>query len=193
MHEAHEHPPRHERRLPFDHRLEEGRCRVVGRGTLRVVTRDGIIEERGEQASVRQCRRVLKRAYADVAGRNTGQDRAGQRHRPQHLLASGGDGEAAGGGNPQGVHPFADDVLAEHRAQGRASIAAAGVGGAARTLELDVEAAAVRRELFAHKDCPAVAEVCEIAELVAGICLGDRCGSRRKLIAGKHRGALVPQ
>jgi hypothetical protein len=77
----------------------------------------------------------------------------------EHRLARGRHGEATGRGNAEGVHPFADEVFTEHRPEGGPAVAIAGVAGAAGALELDVEPAAVGRELLAEEDRPAVTEV----------------------------------
>jgi pyridinium-3,5-biscarboxylic acid mononucleotide sulfurtransferase len=58
-------------------------------------------------------------------------------------LAGGDHGERPGGGDAEGVHRLADEVLAQHRTDGGLAVAAAGERRAARALEVEVAAAAV--------------------------------------------------
>jgi hypothetical protein len=76
------------------------------------------------------------------------------------------------------MHGFADQHLAQHRPDGRLAVAVAREGRAPRALEGEVAAAAVAVDELADQQCPAVAELRrEVAELVAGIGLGDGRGA----------------
>ena len=193
VHEAHQHPAGHERRLPLDDPREE-RDRWIGRlRGRRIVSRDRVVEQRGEQAVVLHGRRELKRAHPDVARGHASEYSTGQRSVSQHEFAGRGHGEAPGRGNAEGMHAFAHDVFAEHRPDRGAAVAAAGVAGAARALELNVVPPAVRPDLLTEQNGPAVAEVRKVTELVAGIGLRDRLGPGRDFVAGKDAGSMIAQ
>src|SRR5205085_970855 len=83
---------------------------------------------------------------------------AGQRHLAKDGFAGGGHGQTARGGNAQGVHGFADDVFAEHRPEGGATITATRVRRRSWAFELDVEAFATRRDLFAEQNGAAISK-----------------------------------
>ena len=83
----------------------------------------------------------------------------------------------------------AGDVFAEDGANGGFAIAAAGEGGAAGTLQLNVAAAAVDVDDFTEENGAAVAELGnEVAELVAGIGLGENVGAFGGPVAGEGFG-----
>ena len=130
-------------------------------------------------------RGILKRANADMTGRNPGKDRSGQGGGAQDPFAGGDHSEAAGGGDPQGMHPLADTILAQHRAERRAAVTAARVAGAPRAFELDINASGVGRDVLAKENGPAISEIGEVAKLVAGVGLGNRFRARRQCVAGK--------
>ena len=110
---------------------------------------------------------------------------------PVDRLAGGDDREAPRGGDAEGGHGLADDVLAEHRPEGGQPVAAAGEPRPPRPLELDVDEPAGRRPVLAQQDGAAVAEHGEAAELVPGVGLGDRPGAGRQVLAGEQgRGGL---
>jgi hypothetical protein len=81
------------------------------------------------------------------------------------------------------VHGLADDVLAEHRPEGGAAVAAAGEPRPPGPLELDIDEPAGRRPVLAQQDRAAVAEHGEAAVLVPGIRLRDRPGADRQGLA----------
>ena len=78
-------------------------------------------------------------------------------------------------------------ALLNHRLQAGT---AAGEAGGAGAFELDVPAAAVGVDLFTEENGAAVAEDGEVAELVAGVGLGERAGSGREGIAGEDGGSF---
>ncbi len=73
-----------------------------------------------------------------------GNDGAGLRLFAVDGIACGDGGERAGRGNAERMHGFRDDILAHHRAKGRAAIAIAGEAGGAGALQLDIDMAAIR-------------------------------------------------
>jgi hypothetical protein len=83
-----------------------------------------------------------------VARRHAHEHGAGQDILSENGLAGHRDGETARRGHAEGVHCFADEILAEHRPLGGPAVAAAGIRGSPRPLELDVEPPAIRRELL---------------------------------------------
>src|SRR6185436_7471374 len=92
--------------------------------------------------------------------------------------------------NAERVHRLADDVFAQHRPDRGAPVAAGGERRPARSLQLDVDAVAGRGDLLAEEDRAAVAERGEVAELVAGVGLGDGRGALREGVAAENRGAV---
>ena len=113
----------------------------------------------------------------------------GQRLLTVHRLAGGDHGQAARRGDAQRVHGLADHQLAQHRAERRAAVAAAGIRRRSRAFELHVHAAAVRGDLLAEQDGAAVAEAGEVAELMAGVGLRQRLRAVGQGVAGEDGGA----
>ena len=82
------------------------------------------------------------------------------------------------------MHRLADQIFPQHRTERGASIAAARKRSAPRALQLNVPPPAVAVDHFAQKQRPPVAKLWhEMAELVAGIGLGQRCRSLGCFIA----------
>ena len=154
---------------------------------------DGVIEQRRKQPRLADGGRILKRAHADMARRHAGEHCPGQRRLPPDPFTRGGHRKTPRGRDPQRVHRLADDVFPQHWALRGAAIAAARVSCPAPALEMQIDATAVRREMLAEEDRPTVAEIREVAELVAGIGLGDRIGPGRKLVADEHGCACGPK
>lgn len=121
-----------------------------------------------------------------MASCHAGQDSARESGFPGHRLARGDHRQAARRGDAQAVHSLADDVFPEHGPQCGAPVTAAGERSPARTLELDVEAFALRRDVFAQQNRPAVPEHGEVAELVPGVGLGNGQRAPGGEVAGKH-------
>ena len=110
-----------------------------------------------------------------MARRHPHQDRAGQRPLALDAAASGDDRQRAGGRDVQGVHGLGDQVLAQHRTERGEAVAAAGEGGRARTLEVDVAEIPVAIGDLAEEQRAAVTEDGhELPELVARIRLRYR-------------------
>ena len=87
-----------------------------------------------------------------------GQHRAGQRGVPVHGPPGRDDGQRTRGGNAEGVHRLADDVLAEHRADRSEAVAAARERRTSGALEVQVEDAAGAVDQLAHQQRAPVAE-----------------------------------
>src|SRR3546814_5706960 len=112
----------------------------------------------------------LKCADADVAARDPRQHRTGMRAFALHAIARGNRRERTRRRNPHRRHRFGDKELAQHGADRRFSVAVARKGSRPRSLELDVEAPAVRRDDFAEQPRAPVATMWrEMAELMPGI------------------------
>ena len=111
-------------------------------------------------------------------------------------FAGGNSGQRPRGGNSQRGHGFADNVFAEHRAEGGFAIAAARERRAPGALQLQIVTRAIRADDFTEKEGAAVAELgYESTELVAGIGLGNRLGALGNRVAREHRdsvGGLQP-
>ena len=82
------------------------------------------------------------------------------------------------------MHRFAHEVLAQHRADRGATVAATRERGATRTLQADVEPPPPRIDDFAEQHCPSVSEAwIERTELVPGVRLSDRVRTWQQLVA----------
>ncbi len=151
---------------------------------------DGVIGELLELGGFAAGGEELKRADTDMAGGDAGEHGAGKRGFPVDGFAGGGDGERARGGHAERVHGFAQDVFAEDGAERGFTITAAGERGAAGAFELDVAALANGIDHFAEQDGAAVAELRdEVAELVAGVGLGQGLGAGGSVVSGEDLGA----
>jgi hypothetical protein len=116
------------------------------------------------------------------------QDRAGQRLLAHDELPGRRDGQRARGGDAERCRRLADEVFAQHRTEGGASVAAARERRASGTLELDVASSPVRADDLAEKDRPPVAELRdEPAELMAGIRERERLRACRNIVADENR------
>ncbi len=114
VHEADQHPARHELGLGGHDRLEEGEVRLLGVCRPGVVAGDGVVGQAAQEVHVARRGGVLEAADAQVAARDPGQHRAGQQDLALDLRAGGDDPEGAGGRDPEGVHRHAHHVLAQH-------------------------------------------------------------------------------
>ena len=186
--EADAHPLGDERGLALDGFHQKRDDRLLGLRALGEVPAQGVIGEEAQGGGIAEGGEILEGADADVAGGDAGEDGPGEGLLAEDGFAGGGDGEAAGGGDAEGLHGFADEVFAQHRAEGGAAIAAARVGRGAGAFELDVEPRAGRCEVFAEQDGAAVAEPGEVAVLVAGVGLGEGRGAGGKLVAREKSG-----
>ena len=140
--------------------------------------RDDVISEAPDRIQIPARREELEGADTDVARRDAGQYRAGQRRLAPNRLAGRHSGERSGRRNPERRHRLADDVFAQDRPERGASIAPPGKRRWARPLELDVAAHAVAIDHLAKKNGTAVTELrYEGPELVAGISHGERLAS----------------
>ncbi len=174
------HPARHQRRLPRDHLRQQRAIGVRISGDLRIMPRDHVIRERADRIAIVARGKELEGADPDMAGRDTGQDRAWQQRLAPDDLAGQDRGERARGRDAQGGHRLADDILPEHGTERRAAVAAPGERGGARALQLQVAALAVAVDHFTEQDSAAVAELRhEIAELMPRIGGGDGIGAGR--------------
>ena len=125
-------------------------------------------------------------ADAQVRRGHAGQNGAGQGDLALDAVAGEGRGQGARGGDAQGVHRLGDDEFAQHGAKGGAAIAIAGIGGAARALELNVAAlAGAVDDLAQQQRAPVPKGGREAAELVPGIGLGQGLGPVGQGIACK--------
>jgi hypothetical protein len=178
MNEADEQPLRYKGCLARDHQVEEGAVPVRGVNRLRVMPRDDVISEAPDRIQIPAPREELEGADPDVARRNAGQYRAGQRRLAPNRLAGRHSGKRSGRWNPQRRHRLADDVFAQDRPERRASVAPPGKRRWARPLELDVAAHAVAIDHLAEKNSTSVTELrYESPKLVAPISHGKRLAS----------------
>jgi hypothetical protein len=179
--EADEHPPRHERRLRGDDRLEQRERRRLGVRGRRVVARDRVVDQAAQQAGVAGRPGVLEAPDAQVAAGHASEHRPGQHRLAPDPATGRDDGQRPRRRDAQRVHRLAHDVLAQHRPDRRQPVPAAREGRASRALEVQVAARAVRRRELAEQQRPAVPEPrVEAAELVTGVRLRDRP------LAGQH-------
>ena len=117
---------------------------------------------------------VLEGPHPQMACGDAREDGAGQDSLAADRLAGGHDGQGAGRRDAERVHRLADEVLAEHRADCRPTVAPARERRTPRALEVDVAPAPVDVKDLAEEQRPPVAEPRRpAAELVAGVALGD--------------------
>ena len=110
---------------------------------------------------------------------------------PRHLFPGAHRGKGTGGGYPQDMHGLADDVLAQNRTKGRATISPAGVGCPTCSLQLDVVAMPSAVNHFAQQDGAPIAQLRVVAaELVSGIHAGQRFGALGHGVTRHHLDAL---
>jgi len=129
----------------------------------------------------------LEGADADMAGGDAGQHGAGLGAVAAHHVAGRHDGQRTRRRNAQGVHRLADQVLAQGRTECAFAVAIARKRRAAGTFERDVAALAVAVDHLAEQQGPPVAELRrELAELVAGVGLGDWLRSLRNAAPGQR-------
>ncbi len=183
MDEAHAQPRRHQPRLRRDHRVEETE-RALG---LRVMPRDHMGGQRLQRFHIPARREILERAHTDMARRDPGQHRAGQRALAQHRLAGGHCRQGPRRGNAQRMHRLRDQILSQHRPQPGPPVAHPRIGRRARALQLDVPPHAVPIHHLAQKQRPPVAQLRRpAAELVPGIDLRKRVGALGHTVPGQH-------
>ena len=116
---------------------------------------------------------------------------APSQHRlPIDRLARLHHGQAPGGRNAERVHRLADDVFPQHRPERGAAVTPAGEPRLPCPFQLNVYAIAGWRDLLAKQDRAAIAEGSEVAELVAGVRLGDGSPAFGHHIARENRGAF---
>src|SRR4029077_9950954 len=150
--EADELPLRYKPCLARDHQVEEGAVPVRGVNRLWVMPRDDVISEAPDRIQIPARREELEGADTDVARRDAGQYRAGQRLLAPNRLAGRHSGERSGGWNPKRRHRLADDAFAQDGSERGASISPPGKRRWARPLELDVAAHAVAIDHLAEKN-----------------------------------------
>src|SRR5262249_9319916 len=149
-----------------------------GVNCLRVVPRDDVISKAPDRIQIPLRREELEGADADVARRDAGQDRAGQRHLAPNRLAGCHSSERSGRRNPERRHRLADNIFAQDRPERRSSVALPGKRRWARPLELDVAAHAIAIDHLAEKNGTSVTKLrYESPELMAGISHGQRLAS----------------
>jgi hypothetical protein len=183
VHEADQHPPRDQLGLRRDDRLEQGQVRPLRLRRTRVVPADRVVGEASQEVDVTQRAGVLEAADPQVAAGHPGEHGTGQHAFAPHRPPRRHDGEGPGRRDAQGVHRLADDVLAQHRADGGQPVTAARQRRATGPLEVEVAQPAVGVPQLAQQQGTAVTEAVEAAELVPGVGLRHRSGALR------HRGA----
>ena len=130
---------------------------------------------------------VLKGADAYMAAGDSRQHRPRQEFLSRDLLAGADCRQGASGGNAEGVHRLADKVLAQYRADWRPSVASAGIGGGARSFQLDVIAMAGGVHDLAQQDGTSVTQLRVVAaKLVPGVDAGEGLCTVWNGIAGHH-------
>ena len=117
-----------------------------------------MVGEAGQQRRVAVLGGVLERADAQVAAGDAGQHGTGQHRVPGDLLAGRHDGEGPRGGDAEGVHRLAHDVLPQHRADRGPAVAAPGERRGPGALEVEVAADTVDVADLAQQQGAAVAE-----------------------------------
>ena len=121
-----------------------------------------------------------------MAGRDPGEDRAEESLLAEDRLTGGGHGQTASRWDAEGVHGFADQILAQHGTEGGPTVAPPRIGRRPGPLQLDVEPLTRGRPVFTQQDGPAVAQPGQVAELMPGISLGNWLGAGENLVAGEE-------
>ena len=128
-----------------------GRVRQLG-----VVPRARVVGECAQGVRIAMGGRPLHGADANVARGDAGEHRAVAHRLAIDRFACHRHREAARRGDAKRVHRLADDVFPQHRAERRTAVAAAREPRLARSLQLDVDAFAGGRDLFAKQNRAAV-------------------------------------
>ena len=160
---------------------------------VRVVPGDGVIGQPPQQGNVTGGRRVLEGADPQVAARDAGEHGARQWRLAVYGAPRCHHRQRPGGRDAHRVHRFADDVLAQHRADRGEAVAAPGERRSPRALEVEVAKTAAGRREFAQQQRPAVAQAGNVAaELVSGVCLGHRRRPIGDLVADEQSPPVRP-
>ena len=177
--------------MASNHPIQKGLMRVRrGRG-FRIVAGHRVIRQAAQRFAVAARSEELKGADSDMAGGDARQNRARHRRVAPHMLARRRDCQRPRGGNAQSRHGLADDVFAQHRAKGRAPVAAARERRRPGALQLKVATHAMPVDDLAEKNRAPVAELRdEAAELMAGIGGGDRVRALWYALARKDLGTF---
>ena len=127
-----------------------------------------------------------------MTGRHTGEHGARQQpFRAHDAFAGRHGGKRSRRGYSERGHGFADDVFADHRAEGCLAIAAAGEWCAPGALQLQIATCAISVDDFTEQNGAAVAELRhESTELVASVGLCNRLGPLGHRVACEHREAV---
>ncbi len=154
--------------------LEEREVWVLRVRRVRVVTGDGVVgEARHERRVVAASRRTGTSRRGDDSPRLGRVRRPGSIRVARDLLAGRDHRQRPGGGDAERVHRLADQVLAQHRADGGLAVAAARERRAPRTLQVQVATASVSVEHLTEQERSTVAEPRrEPTELVTRVRLG---------------------
>jgi len=116
----------------------------------------------------------LKCADSDMALRYPGQQTARLCAFAYYPFAAGDRSQDSGAGNAQCRHCFADDILAQYRAERSTSVAIAGVGGSAAALELDIVTRTISANDLTEQNCPPISQLGTPAtKLMTGVNCGD--------------------
>ena len=132
--EADEQPARDQVGLARDHRVEQRAVGIRRAGGSGIVPRDRVV---GEQPHAPRCRRAprstrrCRRGYG--SRRRASAPRRAARVSREHGLARGHGGERARGRHAERGHRLAHDVLAQHRPERGAPVAAAREAASARS------------------------------------------------------------
>ena len=110
-----------------------------------------------------------------MARRDSREDGTRQHGLARDLFTRCDDGKRARGGNAEGVHGLADEVLTQHRADRRMPVTAACEGRTPGSFEMEVASKAVDVDDLADEEGATVAEAWRVsAELMPGVRLRDR-------------------
>ena len=193
---AHPQPAGDEGRLADDHRPQQVRVGSITGPHLRIVAVNHVVGQVAERLGIATRLKVLEGAHPHMTARHPRQHRPGKATGVAKDRLAGGDRrQGAGGGDAQGRHVFADQVLTQHRSQPGPAVTPAGEGRAAGTLELDVQALAGRVPDLTQENGSPIAQLRhEAPELMAGIGHGQGHRPLRHPVAGENlHGLRRPQ
>src|SRR6185437_5033807 len=130
---------------------------------------------------------MFEMAEADMAPRQSGQNRPRLQAFPPHFFAGGDDGQRPAGGNVQRRHRFAAEIFANGGAHNCPPIAEARIRCLARTLELHVPQFAFAVAQLGNHQGPAIAQLSRPdPELMPGINHGKGLRARKRTASGKN-------
>ena len=180
------HPVTEPRRLPLGDE-PRGAAHYFGKqlgaiGQLGEVVTPRIVDEGGDLLPLPAPGEILEMTEAQMARRGAQHGRPALHLLPVDRLVTAQQHQSPGGGNAEGMQRLGSQVLANAGSQHGTAVAKAGEWRLARPFQVQVPAAAIRRQLLPQQQGAAIPEARAVTtELVARIDLGHRLHARQGL------------